>query len=70
VVRVAASDQRSQSRNRDLALERLAARLAEGLRIEPERRPTRPRPGARAARLDDKKRRSETKRLRARPADD
>jgi len=70
VVRVAASDQRSQSRNRDLALERLAARLAEGLRIEPERRPTRPRPGAKAARLDEKKRRSETKRLRARPADD
>ncbi len=70
VVRVAASDQRSQSRNRDLALERLAARLAEGLRIEPVRRPTRPRPGAKAARLDDKKRRSETKRLRSRPADD
>ncbi|MDQ2825451.1 MAG: aminoacyl-tRNA hydrolase [Actinomycetota bacterium] len=70
VVRVAASDQRSQSRNRDLALERLAARLAEGLRIETVRRPTRPRPGARAARLDDKKRRSETKRLRGRPADD
>lgn len=70
VVRVAASDQRSQSRNRDLALERLAARLAEGLRIETVRRPTRPRPGARAARLDDKKRRSETKRLRGRPSDD
>jgi len=70
VVRVAASDQRSQSRNRDLALERLAARLADGLRIDPVRRPTRPRPGARAARLDDKKRRSETKRLRGRPDDD
>lgn len=70
VVRVAASDQRSQSRNRDLALERLAARLAEGLRIEPERRPTRPRPGAKAARLDDKRRRSETKRLRGRPGED
>ncbi|MDQ6727025.1 MAG: aminoacyl-tRNA hydrolase [Actinomycetota bacterium] len=70
VVRVAASDQRSQSRNRDLALERLAARLAEGLRIEPERRPTRPRPGAKAARLEDKRRRSETKRLRGRPGED
>jgi len=69
-VRVAASDQRSQLRNRDLALERLAARLAEGLRVDPERRPTRPRPGAKAARLDGKKRRSETKRLRNRPSEE
>ena len=70
LVRVVASDQRSQSRNRDLALDRLADRLAEGLRIEPVRRPTRPRPGQKAARLDDKRRRSETKRLRSRPAAD
>ena len=69
VVRVVASDRRSQARNRDLALERLAARLAEGLRVDPERRPTRPRPGAKAARLDDKRHRSEIKRLRARPTE-
>lgn len=70
LVRVVASDQRSQARNRDLALERLADRLAEGLRVDPVRRPTRPRPGAKAARLDDKRRRSETKRLRSRPPAD
>ena len=70
VVRVVASDERSQARNRDLALERLAARLAEGLHVEAVRVPTRPRPSAKLSRLDDKRRRSETKRLRSRPADD
>ena len=38
VVRVVASDERSQFRNRDLALARLASRLAEGLRVDPVRR--------------------------------
>ncbi len=70
VVRVVASDERSQARNRDLALERLAARLAEGLRIETVRVPTRPRKSASVNRLAEKRRRSETKRLRGRPADD
>jgi ribosome-associated protein len=70
LVRVVASDERSQARNRDLALDRLAARLAEGLRIEPVRHPTRPRPSAKRNRLADKRRRSETKRMRARPAED
>jgi ribosome-associated protein len=69
-VRVVASDERSQARNRELALARLAARLADGLRVDPVRRPTRPRPSAALDRLADKRRRSETKRLRARPADD
>jgi ribosome-associated protein len=69
-VRVVASDERSQARNRDLALRRLAARLADGLRIDPVRRPTRPRPSAALDRLADKRRRSESKRLRARPAGD
>jgi ribosome-associated protein len=70
VVRVVASDERSQARNRDLALARLAVRLADGLRIDPVRHPTRPRPSARLNRLADKRRRSETKRLRARPGDE
>lgn len=69
-VRVVASDERSQARNRDLALQRLAARLAEGLKVEEVRVPTRPRPSATLNRLSDKRRRSETKRLRGRPADD
>ncbi len=70
VVRVVASDERSQARNRDLALERLAARLADGLRVDTPRVPTRPRPSAKLNRLDDKRRRGETKRLRGRPVDD
>ena len=70
VVRVVASDERSQVRNRQLALERLAARLAEGLRVDPVRVPTRPRRSASVDRLAEKRRRSETKRLRARPTED
>ena len=69
-VRVVASDARSPARNRDLALERLASRLAEGLRIDTVRVPTRPRPAAKLNRLSDKRRRAETKRLRGRPGDD
>lgn len=68
VVRVVASDERSQSRNRQLALERLRARVADGLRAERERRATEPPPGAETARLTAKRRRSQTKRLRERPA--
>src|SRR5262245_56242459 len=53
VVRVVAADERSQARNRALALDRLRARLAEGLRVERPRRRTVPSAGARQARLDD-----------------
>ncbi|HXY42764.1 MAG TPA: aminoacyl-tRNA hydrolase [Acidimicrobiales bacterium] len=42
VVRVVASDERSQWRNRRLAAERLGDRIADALEIPPERRPTRP----------------------------
>jgi ribosome-associated protein len=70
VVRVVASDERSQARNRQLALDRLAARLAEGLRVDAVRVPTRPRKSASVDRLADKRRRSETKRLRGRPTED
>jgi len=67
VVRVVAADERSQSRNRALALERLAARLAEGLRVETPRVATRPSRAKKQARLDDKRRRAEVKRSRTRP---
>ncbi|MGO8864143.1 MAG: alternative ribosome rescue aminoacyl-tRNA hydrolase ArfB [Acidimicrobiales bacterium] len=67
VVRAAASESRSQSRNRQLALERLAARLAEGLRVDPTRRPTRPTKGSQIRRVEDKRRRSEVKRRRRAP---
>lgn len=70
VVRAVASDERSQTRNRELAMQRLAARLADGLRIETPRVATRPRPAAKRKRVEQKRRRGETKRLRARPADD
>ncbi|MBV9043362.1 MAG: aminoacyl-tRNA hydrolase [Acidimicrobiia bacterium] len=66
-VRVVASDERSQLRNRELALDRLRSRLAEALRIDRERRPTTPSMGARQRRFESKKRRGEIKRMRRRP---
>ncbi|HVE45573.1 MAG TPA: alternative ribosome rescue aminoacyl-tRNA hydrolase ArfB [Acidimicrobiales bacterium] len=71
VVRVVASDERSQARNRQLALERLRVRLADGLHVPTARRPTRPTAGSRQRRLDAKQRRATLKRQRsARPHDD
>jgi ribosome-associated protein len=63
-VRAVAQDERSQSRNRELALERLAERLRAALRVERKRVPTRPSAASRERRLDEKRRRSRTKRLR------
>ena len=48
-VRVVAADERSQARNRDLALERLCERLAAALRVDPPRRPDEAHDGQRAA---------------------
>src|SRR5438270_4540699 len=67
-VRVVASDERSQLRNRELALERLRSRLAEALRVETPRRPTKPTKSSRERRLEEKRHRSETKRRRQGPA--
>jgi ribosome-associated protein len=64
VLRAVAQDERSQSRNRELALERLVASLREALRVERKRVPTKPSAAARERRLQEKKRRSQTKRLR------
>jgi ribosome-associated protein len=70
VLTVAASEHRSQWRNREAARTRLAAVLRDAIAAPPrQRRPTRPSTGAVRRRLNDKKRRSETKRLRGRPAD-
>ncbi len=55
-VRASASDERSQLRNRELALERLRAKLADGLRVEPARHPTSPTRGSQERRLDAKRR--------------
>ncbi|HEV8627343.1 MAG TPA: alternative ribosome rescue aminoacyl-tRNA hydrolase ArfB [Acidimicrobiia bacterium] len=63
-VRVVASDERSQLRNRELALERLRSRLADALRVETPRRPTKPTKAAKEKRLEEKRHRSQTKRRR------
>lgn len=63
-VRAVAGDERSQARNRDLALSRLRERLAEGLRVATPRRATRPSRAAVERRLAEKRRRSERKRAR------
>jgi ribosome-associated protein len=70
IVRATASDTRSQSRNRELALERLRVRIADGLRVERPRRATTPTAAARQRRLDAKRRRSERKRERRPPRAD
>ena len=64
VVRVVASDERSQARNRSLAMERLASRLGEALKVETPRRPTKPSRAAKERRLEEKRRRSEVKQQR------
>ncbi len=70
VVRAVAQDERSQARNRELALERLADRLREALRVERRRVATKPSRAAVERRLEAKKRRAATKRLRGREPDD
>jgi ribosome-associated protein len=69
VVRAVAQDERSQSRNRELALDRLAAAIRAGLRVQRKRRPTKPTAAARERRLDEKKRRGTMKKLRRPPKD-
>jgi ribosome-associated protein len=68
-VTAVAQDARSQARNRELALERLRVKLAEGLVKPKRRRPTKPSKAARERRLEDKRRRSQRKRDRRPPAD-
>jgi ribosome-associated protein len=67
VVRATAQDTRSQARNRELALERLRARLSSGLTVRRPRRPTQPTAASRRKRLDAKRRRSERKQARRPP---
>ena len=67
VLRAVAQDERSQLRNRELAVERLIAALREALKVERRRVPTRPTEASRERRLDQKRRRGETKRLRRGP---
>ena len=66
-VTAVAQDERSQARNRELALERLRERLADALKERRPRRPTRPTEAARRRRLEEKRRAAERKRVRRRP---
>ena len=69
VVRAVAQDERSQWRNRETALERLAAALASGLATTRPRKQTAPTAASRERRLTGKRRRADVKRLR-RPPDE
>ena len=64
VLRAVAQDERSQLRNKELAVERLVATLRDALRVERKRVPTKPTQAAKQRRLDDKRRRGDVKRLR------
>ena|SRR5438105_8432011 len=64
VLRAIAQDERSQMRNRELAVERLAEQLREALRVPRKRVATKPTKASKERRLEDKRRRSELKRLR------
>jgi ribosome-associated protein len=66
-VTASAQDTRSQLRNRELALERLAARLRHALEVRRPRTATRPTKASKRRRLDAKKRRGEIKRERRKP---
>jgi ribosome-associated protein len=68
VVTAVAQEARGQARNRELALERLAAKIAAGLRVPRRRRATRPTRASRARRLEQKRRTAERKRGRRRPS--
>jgi ribosome-associated protein len=66
-VTAAAQDTRSQHRNRELALHRLAERLAHALEVRRPRARTKPTRASQQRRIDSKRRRGETKRARRRP---
>jgi ribosome-associated protein len=67
VLRAVAQDERSQSRNRELAVERLVEKLREALAVPRRRKPTKPSAAARERRLEGKRRRARTKALRRPP---
>ena len=67
VLRAVAQDERSQWRNRELAVERVADQLRTALKVERKRVPTKPSRAAKERRLDAKRRRGETKKLRRPP---
>jgi ribosome-associated protein len=70
VLRAVAQDERSQLRNKDLAVERLVESLREALKVQRRRVATKPSAASKQRRLEAKKRRSQVKRLRGSPPRD
>lgn len=68
LVTAVAQEARGQARNRELALSRLAEKIAAGLIVPRKRRPTKPTAGSRERRIEAKRRQSERKRGRRRPS--
>jgi ribosome-associated protein len=69
MIRAVSQDERSQLRNRELALERLADKLREALRVERRRLATMPTAASRERRLEEKRHRGQVKSARRRPGD-
>ena len=67
VLRAVAQDERSQLRNRELAVDRVVEQLRQALKVERRRVATKPTAAARERRLESKRRRSSTKKLRRPP---
>lgn len=69
-VRVTVEDERSQLRNRQLAVERIRDRVRQAGHVQRPRRATRPTRGSQRRRVEQKRRRGDVKRQRRRPTDD
>jgi ribosome-associated protein len=67
VLTAVSQDARGQARNRELALQRLAEKIAAGLKVPRRRRPTKPTRASRRRRLDQKRRTAQRKQARRRP---
>jgi ribosome-associated protein len=67
ILRAVAQDERSQARNRELAVERLVAALRDALKVERQRRATKPTSASSERRLEEKRRRGQVKQLRRPP---
>jgi ribosome-associated protein len=67
VLRAIAQDERSQLRNRELAIDRVVEALRKALHVERQRVPTKPSKAAKERRLEGKKRRGQVKQLRRQP---
>ena len=70
VIRVTVDAERSQYRNRQIAVERIQSRIDAAAKVDRPRRDTKPTRGSQRRRLDEKRQRGDVKRQRRRPAAD